>query len=91
MLGLNATSPGTLPSNVAKDFSASPASSLPSYYSNDLIRRPAAQTGAQLPFNTAQQSMIPAPTIHVGDLSLYDTSHNTSYSTTTSLYEASMS
>lgn len=82
-LGLNATGSGTLPSNVAEDFSASPASSSPSYHSNDLIRRLAAQTGAQLPFNTTQQSMIPAPTTHVGDLSLYDTSHNTSHSTST--------
>ncbi|KAA8614530.1 C6 zinc finger domain containing protein [Pyrenophora tritici-repentis] len=73
-LGLNASGSGTLPSNVADDFSASPASSSPSYPSNDLIRRIAAHTGAQLPFNTTQQSMISAPTTHVGDLSLYDTS-----------------
>jgi hypothetical protein len=79
-LGLTATGSGTLPSNVADDFSANPGATPPSYPSNDLIRRLAAQTGAQLPFNTNQQSLITVPTTHVGDLTMYDSSHGTSHS-----------
>jgi hypothetical protein len=99
-LGLNATGSGTLPSNVADEYSANPAATSPSYPSNDLIRRLAAQTGAQLPFNTTQQSMIAVPTTHVGDLSLYASSHSTcqssgsaprSNSTTPGPYEPPMS
>ncbi|CAN9263213.1 unnamed protein product [Alternaria sp. RS040] len=79
-LGLNATGSGTLPSNVADDYSANPNATSPSYPSNDLIRRLAAQTGAQLPFNTSQHSMVNVPTTHVGDMSLYDSSHSTAHS-----------
>lgn len=71
---------GTIPSNIADDFSAMPAATSPAYPSSELIRRLAAQTGAQLPFNTSQQSMVQAPTSHVDDLSLYDTSHSTTHS-----------
>jgi hypothetical protein len=79
-LGLTSTGSGTLSSNVADDFSALPPATSPSYPSNALIRRLAAQTGAQLPFNTTQQSMISAPTTHVGDLSLYGSSHSSTHS-----------
>jgi hypothetical protein len=75
---LGLTGSGTLPSN--DEFSANPVTTPPSYPSNDLIRRLAAQTGAQLPFNTTQQSMITVPTTHVGDLSMYESSHGTSQS-----------
>lgn len=71
---------GTIPSNIAEDFSAMPAATPPAYPSSELIRRLAAQTGAQLPFNTSQQSMVQAPTSHVDDLSLYDTSHSATHS-----------
>jgi hypothetical protein len=79
-LGLDATGSGTLPSNVADEYSTNPVATSPSYPSNDLIRRLAAQTGAQIPFNTTQQAMITVPTTHVGDLSLYESSHGTSQS-----------
>ncbi|KAF1831835.1 hypothetical protein BDW02DRAFT_36174 [Decorospora gaudefroyi] len=79
-LGLTATGSGTLPSNVLDEFSANSDTSSPSYPSNNLIRRLAAQTGAQLPFNPTQQSMITVPTSHVGDLSLYNSSHSTTHS-----------
>lgn len=79
-IGLTATGTGTVPSNVGDDFSALPAVNSSSYPSTELIRRLAAQTGAQLPFNT-QQSMISAPTSHVEDLSMYDSSHSTTQST----------
>lgn len=99
-LGLTATGPGSLSSSIADDFSANPAATSPTYPSNDLVRRLAAQTGAQLPFNTTQQSMMTVPTTHVGDLSLYDSSHGTtqtsssaprSNSTTPGPYEPPMS
>lgn len=93
---------GTVPSNITDDFSAMPATSSPSYPSSELIRRLAAQTGAQLPFGTSQQSMIQAPSSHVEDLSLYDTAHShsashssssapRSNSTTPGPYESTMS
>lgn len=68
-----------LTSNMDGEYSAIPAVISPSYPSNELIRRLAAQTGAQLPFST-QQAMISAPTSHVEDLSLYDSSHSTTHS-----------
>lgn len=79
-MGLPAHGPGTVPSNVVDGFSTLPAMTTPAYPSNELVRRIAAQTGAQLPFNTSQQSMMPVPTSHVEDLSLYSSSHGTSHS-----------
>lgn len=79
-IGLSGTGSPTVPSNVGDDFSAMGQGTSPSYPSNDLIRRLAAQTGAQLPFNPPQHSSYPAPTSHVEDLSLYDTSHSTTHS-----------
>ncbi|CAO2657640.1 Nn.00g037660.m01.CDS01 [Neocucurbitaria sp. VM-36] len=78
-IGLTTTGSGTIPSNLDGDYSSMPAVASPSYPSNELIRRLAAQTGAQLPFS-AQQTMISAPTSHVEDLSLYDSSHSTTQS-----------
>lgn len=98
-IGMPGHGPGTVPSNVANDYSAMPTVSSPSYPSNELIRRLAAQTGAQLPFNTSQQSVMQAPTSHVEDLSLYDSAHSTTHSsssaprsssTTPGPYEAPM-
>ncbi|KAF2823389.1 hypothetical protein CC86DRAFT_409302 [Ophiobolus disseminans] len=71
---------GTVPSNMTDDFSAIPTVTSPSYPSNELIRRLAAQTGAQLPFSTSQQTMIQGATSHVEDLSMYDTAHSTTHS-----------
>jgi hypothetical protein len=101
-IGMSGT--GTVPSNMAEDFSAMPSAgspTYPSYPSSELIRRLAAQTGAQLPFNnTTPQSLIQASTSHVEDLSLYDTAHSTarssgsaprSSSTTPGPYEPTMS
>jgi hypothetical protein len=90
---------GSVPSNIGDDFSTMPPVTSPSYPSSELIRRLAAQTGAQLPFSTPQQTMIQAPTSHVEDLSLYDTAHSThssgsaprSNSTTPGPYEPTMS
>jgi hypothetical protein len=98
-IGMSGT--GTVPSNMADDFSAMPTAGPPSYPSNELIRRLAAQTGAQLPFNNPpQQSLIQSSTSHaVEDLSLYDTAHSTTHSsgsaprsasTTPGPYEPSM-
>ncbi|KAF1841460.1 uncharacterized protein K460DRAFT_408922 [Cucurbitaria berberidis CBS 394.84] len=78
-IGITATGSGTIPSHVDNDYSGMPTATTPAYPSNELIRRLAAQTGAQLPFMT-QQSMISAPTSHVEDLSLYDSSHSTTQS-----------
>ena len=97
-IGMSGT--GTVPSNIADDFSAMPTTTSPSYPNNELIRRLAAQTGAQLPFNTSQPSMIQTSASHVEDLSLYDTAHSTTHSsgsaprsnsTTPGPYEANMS
>jgi hypothetical protein len=79
-IGMSGTGPGTVPSNMTEEFSAIPAVTSPSYPSTELIRRLAAQTGAQLPFNNPQQPMIQAPSSHVEDLSLYDTAHSTTLS-----------
>jgi hypothetical protein len=81
-IGMSGTGLGTVPSNIADDYSAMPTSTSSAYPSSELLRRLAAQTGAQLPFNTAQQqSLIQAPTSQVDDLSLYDTTHSTGHST----------
>lgn len=69
-----------VPSNAGDDFSALPSVISPSYPSTELIRRLAAQTGAQLPFSTSQQSMVAAPSSHIEDMSLYDTTHNATHS-----------
>lgn len=79
-IGLSDSGSPSVPSNVTDDFSAMAVASSASYPSNDLIRRLAAQTGAQLPFNASQHSMISAPTSHVEDLSLYDSSHSATHS-----------
>jgi hypothetical protein len=71
---------GTVPSNISDDYSAMSSTTSPSYPSNELIRRLAAQTGAQLPFNTSQQAMIQAPTSHVEDISMYNTAHSSTHS-----------
>lgn len=73
-IGLTPAGLGTVPSNVSEDLSSLPAVSSPSYPSSELIRQLAAQTGAQLPFNTSQQSLLQAPSSRVEDLSLYDSS-----------------
>jgi hypothetical protein len=99
-IGMSGTGLGTVPSNIADDYSGMPTSTSAAYPSTELIRRLAAQTGAQLPFNTSQQSLIQAQTSHVDDLSLYDTAHSTSHSagsapssnsTTPGPYESTMS
>lgn len=77
---LSANGSGAVSSNVADDFSGMPSVTPASYPSTELIRRLAAQTGAQLPFNTSQQTMIPAPTSQIEDLSMYDSSHSTTHS-----------
>lgn len=64
---------GTVSSNVNEDLSLATVTS-PSYPSTELIRQLAAQTGAQLPFNTSQHTLLQAPSSRVEDLSLYDTS-----------------
>lgn len=71
---------GMVPSDVGDDFSALPSVVSPTYPSTELIRRLAAQTGAQLPFSTSQQPMVVAPSSHIADMSLYNTSHGTSHS-----------
>ena len=71
---------GTVPSNMTDDYSAMSTVTSPSHPSSELLRRLAAQTGAQLPFNATQQSMIQAPTSHVEDLTMYDTAHSTTHS-----------
>ncbi|UPX13701.1 uncharacterized protein EKO05_0004200 [Ascochyta rabiei] len=78
-IGLNASG-GMVPSNAGDDFSALPPVISPAYPSTELIRRLAAQTGAQLPFSTSQQPMVAAPSSHIDDMSLYDTTHSTSHS-----------
>lgn len=72
-LGLSPGALGSVPSNINDDLSSLPAVSSPSYPSTELIRQLAAQTGAQLPFNTSQQSLLQAPSSRVENLSLYDT------------------
>lgn len=70
-------SPGQLgsgPSSISDDLSSLSSVSSPSYPSTELIRQLAAQTGAQLPFNTSQQPLLSAPASRVGDISLYDPS-----------------
>ncbi|KAJ8117998.1 hypothetical protein OPT61_g931 [Boeremia exigua] len=98
-IGLGATG-GMVPSNAGDEFSALPSVISPSYPSTELIRRIAAQTGAQLPFSTSQQPMVPAPTSHIDDMSIYDSAHSTSHSSgsaprsnsaTPGPYESSMS
>lgn len=73
-------SSGLLPSNTGDEFSAPPSVISPTYPSNELIRRLAAQTGAQLPFSTTQQPMVAAPSSHIEDMSIYDPTHSTSHS-----------
>jgi hypothetical protein len=65
---------GSVASSVTDDLTGLPSIASPSYPSTELIRQLAAQTGAQLPFNTSQQSLLHAPSSRVEDLSLYDTS-----------------
>jgi len=77
-IGLGASS-GMVPSNAGDEFSALPSVISPTYPSTELIRRLAAQTGAQLPFSTTQQPMVSAPTSHIEDMSIYST-HSTSHS-----------
>jgi hypothetical protein len=77
-ISMSSTGLGTVPSNIADDYL--PTSTSSAYPSSELLRRLAAQTGAQLPFNS-QQSLIQAPTSHADDLSLYDTTHSTAHST----------
>ncbi|KAF1945124.1 hypothetical protein EJ02DRAFT_67918 [Clathrospora elynae] len=79
-LSLTAAGSATLPSNVADDFSGFTAAASPSYPSSDLIRRLAAQTGAQVPFHTSQQAMMSVPTSRVEDMSMYDSSQSTTHS-----------
>jgi hypothetical protein len=57
---------------MSDDLSSLSSVSSPSYPSTELIRQLAAQTGAQLPSNTSQQSLLSASTSRVGDLSIYD-------------------
>lgn len=78
-IGLGASA-GMVPSNAGDDFSALPSVISPTFPSTELIRRLAAQTNAQLPFSTSQQSMVPAPTPHIEDMSIYDSTHSTSHS-----------
>jgi hypothetical protein len=79
-IGLPASGPGMAPPHSHDDFSALPPAISPAYPSNSLIRRLAAQTGAQLPFSTTQQPMISAPSSHVDEMSLYDSSHSATHS-----------
>lgn len=72
-MGSTPGSLGTVASNVTDDLGLATVAS-PSYPSTELIRQLAAQTGAQLPFNTSQHSLLQAPSSRVEDLSLYDTS-----------------
>lgn len=78
-IGLSAGG-GMVPSNAGDDFSALPSVISPTYPSTELIRRLAAQTGAQLPFSTSQPPMVAAPSSHIDDIALYDTAHSTSHS-----------
>ncbi|KAL5444571.1 hypothetical protein PMIN07_000151 [Paraphaeosphaeria minitans] len=64
---------GSVASSVNEDLSGLPPIASPSYPSTELIRQLAAQTGAQLPFHTSQQSLLQVPSSRVEDLSLYDT------------------
>lgn len=73
-IGSTPGSLGSVSSNVNDDITGLPTLASPSYPSTELIRQLAAQTGAQLPFNTSQQSLLQAPSSRVEDLSLYDTS-----------------
>lgn len=73
-IGSSASSIGSITSSMNDDLSGLPAITSPSYPSTELIRQLAAQTGAQLPFNTSQQPLMQAPSSRVEDLSLYDTS-----------------
>lgn len=82
-MGMSAPGPGAIPSHIANDYSSMPVVASPSYPSTDLIRKLAAQTGAQLPFNTTQQPVMQAPTSHVEDLSIYDSAHNSTHTSGT--------
>lgn len=79
-IGLGAGGGGMVPSNAGDEFSAHPSVISSTYPSTELIRRLAAQTGAQLPFSTSQQPMVQAPTSHIEDMSIYDSTHSTSHS-----------
>lgn len=72
-LGLTPNSLGSVPSNISDELSSMATVTSPSYPSTELIRQLAAQTGAQLPFNTSQHALLQAPASRVEDLSLYDT------------------
>jgi hypothetical protein len=65
---------GSVPSNLSDDLSGMHVATSPTYPSTELIRQLAAQTGAQLPFHSSQQSLLHAPSTRVDDLSLYDSS-----------------
>lgn len=71
---------GMVPSNAGDDFSSLPSSLIPTYPSTELIRRMAGQTGTQMPFSAPQQSMVSAPTSHIEDMSIYDSTHGSSHS-----------
>ncbi|KAF1934071.1 C6 zinc finger domain-containing protein [Didymella exigua CBS 183.55] len=71
---------GMVPSNAGDEYSALPSVISPPYPSTELIRRLATQSGAQLPFSTSQQPMVPAPSSHIEDMSIYDSTHSTSHS-----------
>ncbi|KAF1958550.1 hypothetical protein CC80DRAFT_14427 [Byssothecium circinans] len=74
-IGLAPGALGSVSSHIGDDLSSLPTVTSPSYPSNDLIRQLAAQTGAQLPFNTSQPpSLLQAASSRVEDLSLYDAS-----------------
>ncbi|KAF2867219.1 hypothetical protein BDV95DRAFT_631340 [Massariosphaeria phaeospora] len=64
------------PSSTAEDYTSQPVVTSMSYPSTELIRQLAAQTGAQLPFNTAPQSLLQATSSRVEDLSLYESPHS---------------
>ena len=72
-IGSTPGSLGTISSTISDDLGL-PTVASPSYPSTDLIRQLAAQTGAQLPFNTSPHPLLQAPSSRVEDLSLYDTS-----------------
>jgi hypothetical protein len=75
---------GIVPSHINEDLASLSASSSPSYPSSELVRQLAAQTGAQLSFNTAQQSLLQPPSSRVEVMSLYDATgpHSVSHSLT---------
>jgi len=71
-LGLSTGPLGIITSDMGNGLLGPSAVSPSSYPSNELIRQLAAQTGAQLPFHTSQQSLLQRPSSRVDDLSYYD-------------------